>query len=211
MNHIFKKLLGLSDTLEPSGLAKPKANQTTKPQPSSTDYQDWFKNQTIVRMQKEIEERNRKDVEEKYRFIQMKVLEEEENRRSMEERHKKRISKVLNSFENQMDYVEDCLYELADMSEQGQSRRKFTQTHYSFSFLIRHVEIDRNSGTELSQTMFQVFSILKSANLRIKSRLPKSYITFAISGNLVVFNIYFSRKRISWKEKKYTQKARLVW
>jgi hypothetical protein len=226
MNHFFKKLLGLSVTLEPSGLAKPKANHTTEPNYKSTyvtenNYQDWLKNQTIGRMQKEIEERNKKEVEEKYRqrltpqaIIRMKAREELEKRW---ERYNRRVSKVLNSFENQMDYVEDCLYELADMSEPLHKlfRRKVTHTHYQFSFQIRQellsfvvstireniTYIDGNSSTELSQTMFQIFSILKSANLRIKSRLPKSYITFTISGNIVVLNVYFSRKRIKWYKK----------
>jgi hypothetical protein len=213
MNHFFKKLLGLSVTLEPSGLAKPKANHTTEPNYKSTyvtenNYQDWLKNQTIGRMQKEIEERNKKEVEEKYRIIQMKAREERE-------RYNRRVSKVLNSFENQMDYVEDCLYELADMSEPLHNygfRRKVTQANYQFSFLIKQemssfVVIDGNSSTELSQTMFQIFSILKSANLRIKSRLPKSYITFTISGNLIVLSVYFSRKRIHW----YNKHQPIIW
>jgi hypothetical protein len=213
MNHFFKKLLGLSVTLEPSGLAKPKANHTTDR--NNNNYQDWLKNQTIGRMQKEIEERNKKEVEEKYLIIQMKAREELEKQWSLEERYNRRVSKVLNSFENQMDYVEDCLYELADMSEPLHNygfRRKVTQANYQFSFLIRQellsfVVIDGNSSTELSQTMFQIFSILKSANLRIKSRLPKSYITFTISGNLIVLSVYFSRKRIHW----YNKHQPIIW
>jgi len=218
--NLFKKIFGLKDTLEPSGLAKPKRiNQERDSEKEeilaaikALKNKDFLKKQEeiedFLKKQEEIERKRQEEAEE--RRNEERRRKHEEIRKQHEERQRK-LAEANRKFDSEMDYVEDCLYEIGELSIKSQ-KRKVENGFWKFIYEIPGAKYNHSEWI-LNDTNLNILKSLKPAITRIKSRIPTATVTLylhteANNEGRIVINVYnqiensFDREDIEedWEE-----------
>lgn len=185
--NLFKKIFGLKDTLEPSGLAKPKKINQER---DSEKEEILSRNKDFLKKQEEFEKKRQEEAEE--RRNEERRRKHEEIRKQHEERQRK-LAEANRKFDSEMDYVEDCLYEIGELSIKSQ-KRKVENGFWKFIYEIPGAKYNHSEWI-LNDTNLNILKSLKPAITRIKSRIPTATVTLylhteANNDGKIVINVY---------------------
>ena len=90
-----------------------------------------------------------------------------------------------------MDYVEDCLYEISELSKESKKRKK---DNGCWMFIYNIPGVKRYAQYEwiLNETNLNILKSLKPAVARIKSRIPAVTVTIYFDNGKIIITIYNS-------------------
>lgn len=193
----LKKMIGLKDTLEPYGLAKSKISKNDNNIDKSDDSQK-LKNSEEEQKRKSEEERKkikeylekeseRKRLEDENKRIK-EYLEKENIRRKKIEEEQKKLELIFKKFDEDIEYVDDCLYEIQDMSTKFY-KKKITNGHWVFHFNINNIN-KISTGFELNETTLNLFRIIKPIISRIKSKIKDVSMSIDFRPNELVIRCF---------------------